>query len=116
KYKEAVEMLENVLKQNSRNAEAYYMMSRCQQRMGGKHLEDALNNIKRALIINKEEPRFFCQIGRVEMSRENFDKAEKYYKTALAWDNENREAKYLIEKLREARQKGFFAKFKRRRK
>jgi len=116
KYKDAIPQLENVLKQNARNAEAYYMLSRCQQRLGGKNLDDALNNIKRALIINKEEPRFFCQIGRVEMARENYEKAEKYYKTALAWDAENREAKYLLEKLREIRQKGFFAKFKRKKK
>lgn len=116
KYKDALESFESTLKHNSRNPDAYYYMSRCQQRMGGKNLDDALNNIKRALILDKENPIYFCQIARVEMARSNHNAAEKYLKTALAWDSDSKEAKYLLERMRDSQQTGFFAKFKRKKK
>jgi curved DNA-binding protein CbpA len=114
KYREAIEKLESVLKKNSRNADAYYYLSRCQQRMGGDRLKDALDNIKRALILNKENATYFCQIGRVCISLKMFEDAERFLKTALAWNYENPEAKYLLEKLKDAQQTGFFAKFKKK--
>jgi len=116
KNKDAIVSLENFLKKNPKNAEAYYYISRCQQRIGGSLLSEALNNIKRALILDKENPMFFCQMGRVEIARENYSVAEKYIKTAMAWDSNNKEAKYLLGKIKEANQKGFFAKFKKKKK
>lgn len=116
KHKEVIEKAESALKLNPRNAQAYYYMSRSQQRLGGTHLNAALDNIKRALIIEKENSTFFCQMGRVYTAMQLFDEAERYIKTALAWDADDREAKYLLEKLKEARQTGFFARFRKKKK
>lgn len=114
KFKDAIEKLENLLKKNPRRADAYYYLSRCQQRLGGAHMKDALDNIKRALILDKENVSYFCQIGRVFIGLKMFDEAERFLKTALAWEADDREAKYLMEKLKEARQSGFFSKFKKK--
>lgn len=116
KLKDAIEKAESVLKTNPRNPQAYYYLSRSQQRMGGTHLNAALDNIKRALILEKENSTFYCQIGRVYTAMEMYDEAERYIKTALAWDSDDREAKYLLDKLREARQKGFFSRFRKKKK
>ncbi len=116
KYKDVIAKAESILKLNSRNAQAYYYLSRSQHRLGGNNLTAALDNIKRALIIEKENSTFYCQIGRVYTAMESFDDAERYLKTALAWDSEDREAKYLLDKLREAKQKGFFSRFRKKKK
>jgi curved DNA-binding protein CbpA len=114
KFRDAIEKLENLLKRNPRKADAYYYLSRCQQRLGGAHMNDALDNIKRALILDKENVSYFCQIGRVFIGLKMFDEAERFLKTALAWESDDREAKYLMEKLKEAKQSGFFSKFKKK--
>lgn len=78
-------------------------------------MNQALDNIKRALILEKENPSYFCQIARVYIGMEMHDEAERYLKTALAWDADDREAKYLLEKVKESQQTGFFTRLKKKR-
>lgn len=115
KFKDAIDKIESLLRKNPRIAEAYYYLSRSQLRLGDKHMNQALDNIKRALILDKENPSYFCQIARVFIGMELFDEAERYLKTALAWDADDREAKYLLEKMKESQQTSFFSRFKKKR-
>ncbi|MGB3976242.1 MAG: DUF4388 domain-containing protein [bacterium] len=115
KFKDAINILEGILRKNPRIAEAYYYLSRSQLRLGGAHMNQALDNIKRALILEKENPSYFCQIARVYIGMEMHDEAERYLKTALAWDADDREAKYLLEKVKESQQTGFFTRLKKKR-
>ncbi len=108
RFKQAIQPLEEALKLNTREPKIYYLLSRAYLQLGGeKNIEESLNNIKRAIILDKENPLFFCQIARTYLASRLFSEAEKYAKTALAWDSDSKEAKKVLADIKEASKGGF---------
>ncbi len=108
KYKQAVTELEKAAKMNNRSDEIYYALSVACLRLGKNELPKAEEHIKRALIINKENPKYFCQLARINIENGKNSEAEKFLKTALAWDSTYTRAKEMLKELRESSKKGFF--------
>jgi len=115
KYKGAVEALESAVKYNAREKDLYFQLSRAQLYIGGKALDKAEENIKKALILDPENSDFFFQMARVKTVKKDFKEAERYAKTALAWDEyKKKKVKKLLEEIKEARDDGFFKKLLRK--
>jgi len=111
-YKKAVESFEKALKYNAREPKLYYHLAVTLFSMGGTNLKRSSENIKKALILDSENPKFFCLLARIHLAWDAPIEAEKYAKTALAWDAEYQEAKAILEKIKGQSQTGFLKQLK----
>jgi tetratricopeptide (TPR) repeat protein len=102
KWVPAVQAFENALKYNAKNSELYYRLSIAHYKKGTPDIVKAEENIKKALILDPENSSYFCQLSRIEKKKGNDQEAERYAKTALAWDSYNNEAKKLLATYRES--------------
>ena len=114
KTTQAIEKFDSSIKLNARCAISYYYLSRAQHKLGKPGLEKAEDNVKKALVLNPENGRFFCHLGRIYISKGLTSEAERFIKTALAWEPESQEAKKLLKQIKDSEKQGLFSKFMRR--
>ena len=93
---------------------SYYYLSRAQYKLGKSGLESSEENIKKALVLDPENARFFCHLGRIFISKGLTNEAERFIKTALAWQPESQEAKKLLKEIKDSGKQGLFSKFMKR--
>ncbi|MBN1355706.1 DnaJ domain-containing protein [bacterium] len=102
KLTQAIQSFDSAIKYNAKNPLLYYRLSVAQYKQGKPGLEKAEENVKRALVLDRENPTYFCHLARIQYGKGNLSEAERYTKTALAWDPTNVEAKKLLTEFREA--------------
>jgi curved DNA-binding protein CbpA len=108
KAKLALDELEQAVKINAKNAELYYYLSVAYLKTGKTGIPKAEENIKKALILDRENPRYFCQLAQVALEKGSRELAERFLKTALAWNAEYKPAKDMLKEMKGSAKKGFF--------
>ncbi|GEM_PF-2582022 len=110
--KQAIEQFELALKFNAKNSDIYYALSRSYLKLPKPLIDKAEENIKKALVVSPENPVYYVQLARVYQAKGDKNSAERFCKTALAWDPENREAKDIIKSMQDKGKFDFLKKLK----
>lgn len=110
--KQAIDSFESALKFNAKSPDVYYSLSRSYMKLPKADLEKAEENIKKALVLSPENAIFYVQLARVSVAKGDSKSAERFCKTALAWDSDNKEAKDIIKGMQEKGKFDFLKKFK----
>ncbi|MBN1550756.1 DUF4388 domain-containing protein [bacterium] len=108
KYTQASKTLEEALKYNARDPKLYYQLSMSYFKQGVPGADKAIEHIKRALILDPENSTYYCQLSRSLLVKGLKVEAEKYAKTAIAWDSTSKEARDLLKEIREQAKTGIF--------
>ena len=100
RWREAEEILLQALKFDNKLPDAYNLLARAQLRLGGKKAREALDNAKRAIMLDKENAEYYLTLGSVYEAHEDYAKAEQNYKLAWSWDPQNENAREALKDLR----------------
>ena len=110
--KQAIEQFEQALKFNAKNSDIYYALSRSYLKLPKPLIDKAEENIKKALVVSPENPTYYVQLARVYQTKGDKTAAERFCKTALAWDPDNRDAKEIIKSMQDKGKFDFLKKLK----
>jgi curved DNA-binding protein CbpA len=109
KVKLAIEAFENAIKYNAKSPDLYFQLSKLYMRLEKKNCEKAEENIKKAIILQPENPTLFCHFARINIEKGDRTMAERYIKTALAWDPESTQARKISAEIKEHFKTSFFS-------
>ncbi len=111
KYKAAIEKLEESVKGNAQNHKTYFYLAISHLNLGKGGIKEAEENIKRALVLDRENPKYFALLAKICFEKGDQTMADRYLKTAFAWDIHSPEAKKVKREMEEKRSNGFLSKF-----
>ncbi len=109
-FKEARELLEKAIKRDSRCGDYYHYMAMVLNDWG-RNAQDAERFARKAITFDKENPDYYLTLASIYEKQNNLQRAEKYYKMALAWDPSHYLANEKLKGIKEKQNSGVFKKF-----
>jgi len=96
-YKDAIEILKQVVKKDNKNADAYYHLGDCHFQLNtiGDRLR-AENYLSKALKLDTENPLYLVTMGKIKRRQGYHSKARNYFNKAIELDDENFDAYYNL--------------------
>lgn len=115
RYREVAQEMTEAVRRDARQHEYYALLAEAQLKLG-KNLQEAVDNTKRAIMLQKEHPPYYVLLSQIYRTMEDLISAERYMKIAVAWDPYNKEASAELKEIREEKNSSIFTRLFRKRK